>query len=230
VKYRTLGYRLPSAISVPLFGDRARHGLAAVRNDPTWREWQRIMLTFYDANQKRGIGKIVNDAGDRVRRRIDLTGKRVLEIGPGSLNHIPNWRGQPASYALVDIEPECLDRGAERLREHGVPVTLEHLYPLSSYLGEFLRVLKSGGVLIGAIPAEGGLAWGLGRFLTTRRWMHRNTNIDPDMVICWAHPNFANAILWELDTHMRKRYLRFWPAIVPSIDANLVIKFIYEKR
>ncbi len=215
------------------------------------------MLTFYDANQKRGVGKIVNDAGYRVMRRIALTGKRVLEIGPGSLNHIPNWRGKPASYAIVDIEPECLDRGAERLREHGVPVTthlvdedyggklpfadeehdvivsfysLEHLYPLSSYLGEFLRVLKSGGVLVGAIPAEGGLAWGRGRFLTTRRWMHRNTNIDPDMVICWAHPNFADTILGELDERMTKRYLRFWPALIPSIDANLVIKFIYEKR
>jgi ubiquinone/menaquinone biosynthesis C-methylase UbiE len=38
--------------------------------------------------------------------------------------------------------------------------SLEHMHPLEEYLGEFSRILRPGGILVGAIPCEGGLAWG----------------------------------------------------------------------
>ena len=107
--------------------------------------------------------------------------------------------------------------------------SLEHLYPLEPYVAGILRVLKPGGVLIGAIPAEGGLGWGLGRYLTSRRWFKKHTTINPDKLICWEHPNFADHVLTTLDRNMVQQHLGFWPLAVPSIDMNLVIKFIYAK-
>jgi SAM-dependent methyltransferase len=257
MKYPTLGYRLPHPLSAPLFGDRAKFGLVVQPEDPCWQEWQRAYLHFYFSTQKQSAGKLVNNAGYRVMRRINLTGKQVLEVGPGDINHTGWWRGMPARYVIADIQEAMLDLSRETLTARGIPhesrlleradlgalpfedrefdvvvsfYSLEHLHPLASYVDGILRVLKPGGTLIGAIPAEGGLGWGLGRFLTSRRWLKRNTSIDPDKLICWEHPNFADHLLATLDGRMRRQYLGFWPLAVPSIDLNLVIKFVYAKH
>lgn len=257
MKYPTLGHRLPHVLSAPLFGDRAKFGLVVQLEDACWQEWQKTYLDFYFGTQKQSVGRVVNNAGYGVMRRIDLTGQQVLEVGPGDINHIGCWRGTPARYVIADIQQAMLDLASERLSAGGIPhecrlversdlgvlpfedgqfdvvvsfYSLEHLYPLAPYVDGMLRVLKPGGALIGAIPAEGGLGWGMGRFLTSRRWLKRNTGIDPDKLICWEHPNFADHILGTLDGRMRQQYLGFWPLGIPSIDLNLVIKFVYAKR
>jgi SAM-dependent methyltransferase len=257
MKYPTLGHRLPHVLSAPLFGDRPKFGLVVQAEDPCWHEWQKTYLDFYFSTQKQSVGKVVNDAGYTVMSRVDLTGKKVLEVGPGDINHMDCWRGAPAHYVIADIQQAMLDCSSRKLSARGIPhecrlleradlgelpfeagefdivvafYTLEHLYPLAPYVTGMLRVLKPGGVLMGAIPAEGGLGWGLGRFLTTRRWLARHTHINPDKLICWEHPNFADHILSTLDARMRRQYLGFWPLAIPSIDLNLVIKFVYSTR
>jgi len=257
MRYPTLGHRLPHLLSARLFGDRARFGLVAQADDSCWLEWQRAYLDFYFSTQRQSVGRVVNDAGYRVMTRIDLTGKQVLEIGPGDIAHIGWWRGTPARYVAADIQEAMLTLSSGILAARDIPhesrlldradlgrlpfeaaefdavvsfYSLEHLYPLAPHVDGVLRVLKPGGTLIGAIPAEGGLGWGLGRFLTSRRWLKRNTSINPDKLICWEHPNFADQILGTLDRRMRRQYLGFWPLAIPSIDLNLVIKFIYAKR
>lgn len=256
MKYLTLGHRLPHAISAPLFGDRSRFGLVVQADDPCWKEWQQTYLEFYYSNQKRSIGNIVNNAGYRVMEQIDVSGKQVLEIGPGDISHLDHWSGTPANYVVADIQQGMLDLSARKLAARGIPheckllertqgrllpfddgrfdvvvsfYSLEHLCPLDAHVDAMLRVLKSSGLLIGAIPAEGGLGWGLGRMLTSRRWLRKHTRIDPDKLICWEHPNFADQILNTLDAKLQQRYLAFWPLSVPSIDLNLIIKFIYAK-
>jgi SAM-dependent methyltransferase len=256
MKYPTLGHRLPHRLSAPLFGDRAKFGLVVRPEDPCWQEWLSTYLNFYFGTQKQSVGRVVNNAGYGVMTRIDLTGKRVLEIGPGDINHIGWWRGTPACYVCADIQEAMLDLSSKRLTARGIShesrlvnradlgvlpfedcefdvvvsfYSLEHLYPLARYVDGMLRVIKPGGMLIGAIPAEGGLGWGIGRLLTSRRWLKRNTNINPDKLICWEHPNFADHILATLDGRMRRQYLGFWPLGIPSIDLNLVIKFVYAK-
>jgi hypothetical protein len=83
---------------------------------------------------------------------------------------------------------------------------------------------------VGAIPCEGGMAWGLGRFLTSRRWLMANTTINPDKLICWEHPNFADFILNTLNKKGLKQHLSFWPFVIPSIDINLIAKFVFKKQ
>jgi SAM-dependent methyltransferase len=257
VKYPTVGHRLPEMITARLFGNRTKFGLSVQADDPCWREWQATYLKFYYATQRQSVGSIVNNAGYHVMRRADLTGKQVLEIGPGDINHIDWWRGKPARYVIADIQQAMLDISSRKLAAGGVShecklmqrgepgalpfgdgefdmvvsfYSLEHLYPLAPYVDGIVRILKPGGMLIGAIPAEGGIAWGMGRFLTSRRWFKKHTTIDPDKLICWEHPNFADHILTVLDEKLQQRYQGFWPLGVPSIDVNLVIKFVYVRR
>jgi SAM-dependent methyltransferase len=107
--------------------------------------------------------------------------------------------------------------------------SFEHMYPFAPVRAVLRRLLATGGVVAGAIPCEGGLAWGLGRMLTSRRWFLRHTDIDPDKIICWEHPNFADTVLDELAASFGPARLSWWPLGIPSIDMNLVVSFIYER-
>jgi len=245
---------LPSYIYTRLWGDRKRWGLTPDVDDPCWKEWEHSYDEFYNANQRQGVGTKVNDAGYRVMNKVDLTGKRVLEIGAGDIRHSCYWKGEPSEYVLVDVSSEMMSKAKLGLEETGVPCreillergellpvesgtidvvvsffSLEHLYPLQPYLTEINRVLRHGGTLIGAIPAEGGVAWGLGRALTSRRWFKKNSSIDPDKIICWEHPNFADEIVRDLGLQFQLGSLDYWPLLVPYLDVNLVIRFVYEK-
>lgn len=252
----SLGHRLPRPLAAPLFGDRERFGLRIDETDPSWQQWLQVYERFYQDNQKQSLGAKVNNAGYKVMKRIDLSGKRVLELGSGDLNHVDWWRGQPTCYVVGDVNPPMLQRASDVLSARGVNYhavqlnredrvilpfqnnefdvfvsfyALEHLHPLDAYLSEIERVLKPAGTLVGGIPCEGGLAWGLGRYLTTRRWLRRNSSVDPDKIICWEHPNFAESILKALDARFVRQYLSFWPLHAPAIDCNLIARFVYQR-
>ena len=257
MRYFSIGHRLPQFIASRLFGDREKHGLVPQYDDPCWQEWERRYLDFYYANQKTSIGAVVNNAGYRILGAVDLSGANVLEIGPGDILHMDQWQGTPRRFVIADIQQAMLDRSAARLTEKKVNFetrlltrsditrlpffscefdyilsfySLEHLFPLEKTLTEFVRVLRPGGKLVGSIPAEGGLAWGLGRFLTSRRWLKKHTKIDPDKIICWEHPNFAEHILHLLDHFFIRQRIAYWPLWIPLIDLNLVVSFIYERE
>lgn len=251
--YWSFGYRLPAFLAIPLFGDRKRFGSEIRKDDPDWIAWQGFYMNFYMQTQKQGIGEIVNDAGYSILGKIDLTNKCVLEIGPGILPHSRFWKGKPAHYAIVDNQDKLLDISSQVLEAKDVPYSrhltnsyrlpfhdrefdvvisfysLEHLYPLNLYLQEMKRVLRPDGILIGAIPAEGGFAWGLGRYLTSRRYIKKNASFDPDKIICWEHPNFAESILESLDSEFVPGQKIFWPLALSLIDLNLVISFVYRR-
>lgn len=247
---------LPQALRAPLWGDRKAFGLAMVPDDPCWKEWENTQNDFYDETQRGNAGTFVNDAGYKVMRKVSLSGMTVLEIGAGDIRHDDHWRDSPDRYILADIRQSMNEKAEKTLRERNVryesillqrdsnlPIedssvdivvsfySLEHIYPLQPYLDELNRVLKPGGKLVGAIPAEGGLAWGLGRFLTARRWFRKNTNINPDKIICWEHPNFADEILGDLDKTFERQSTSYWPfPWLPLLDTNLVIRFVYQTR
>jgi len=254
MKYFTIRDQLPDFITNPLFGKRKKFGLEVQADDSCWQEWLNTYSSFYAANQRKGIGTLVNDAGYRIMAQLNMSGQIVLEIGGGDIRHLDYWIGMPQEYILTDIHSDMLIMAENRLNERGIKsksvlispqqplpfddssvdvvvsfYSLEHLYPLRPYLEDIRRVLKPGGVLIGAIPAEGGLAWGMGRFVTSRRWLKKNTTINPDKIICWEHPNFAEEILFELDTMFCRNKLSFWPLPTQVIDVNLVIRYVYHK-
>ena len=247
---------LPSFANNFLFGAREQYGLKIIENDPCWIKWKDISTEFYLSNQRKNIGLKVNDAGYTIMKEIDLTDKIVLEVGPGDIRHLKYLKGKPKKYLLADVSTKQLDLAELKLKKKNIPCSkilvsrnkrlplenesvdiiisfysLEHLYPLSEYLNDMKRVLKFGGYLVGAIPTEGGLAWGIGRGLTSRRWIKKNTTINPDKIICWEHPNFGDQVIEQLNDQLIKKKITFWPfKIIPMIDLNLIIKFIYKKE
>lgn len=252
-RHWTLGHRLPHVIASRLFGDRRRFGQTIREDDADWQAWKQLYMRFYAETQKSGVGETVNDAGYRILRHLDLDGRAVFEIGPGSLPHTGHWRGKPASFTLLENHPEMLRLAESKLHDLGVAVqsvadtpalaglpgafdamlsfySLEHLHPLGEYLDRIDHVLRPGGLLVGAIPAEGGLAWGTGRFLTTRRYIRRHSTANPDKIVCWEHPNVAESVLRALDERFDRVRLEYWPLGIPQIDVTLVVRFVYRKR
>ncbi len=244
----------PRFIRNQLWGNRERWGLVADVDDPSWQQWQVDQHAFYSATQRSGVGRMVNDAGYRVMSSVPLDYTRVLELGAADIRHMHWWRGRPTEYVLADVSSDFLEIARRRITESSIPCkmllleredrlplvsgsvdvavsfySLEHLHPLALHIDEMWRVLKPGGALVGAIPAEGGLGWGLGRWLTSRRWLKRNTRIDPDKIICWEHPNFADEIIDALDRRFLRESVEYWPLRVPLLDLNLVLKFVYRK-
>ena len=88
--------------------------------------------------------------------------------------------------------------------------------------------MKPDGLLIGSVPTEGGIAWGLGRFLTTRILAKKQMNIDYDKIICWEHPNFVNTVKKLLDKNFMCVQSSKKPFGILPMDLNLSWSFIYS--
>ncbi len=247
---------LPKRIQSVLFGNRELYGTKVIEEDPDWSYWLNKYHNFYEDTQKKGVGEYINNSGYKILKFINFQDKNVLEIGPGSLNHLKYMSGKPKKFSLVDIDDEFLIKSREKLDEYGIFseshiikdrerlninvdknsvdiiitfYSLEHLYKLEENIIEYKKLLKPGGIIVGTVPCEGGLAWGLGRFLTSRRWLKRNTNIDPDKIICWEHPQFISNIKLVLDTNFKKEKNKFFPFMVRNGDINILFSFIYKK-
>jgi len=247
----------PYFISKVLWGDRKNFGFVPDIMDSDWRIWQeKAYKDFYQSTQQQGIGDRVSRMAYPVIGLIDFGEKQILEVGPGIIRHLRFIKNKPVKYAICDINEDVLNIAEKQLKTAQIPCdtfllarekrselpfadesidivisfnSLEHLYPLDNYLIETKRILKKGGQLVGGIPCEGGLTWGLGRILTTRRYVHKNYGINYDKIICWEHPNFADHILERLDFHFKWEHIKFHPFPKLSMDFNLIASFICRR-
>lgn len=245
---------LPYFIFRRLFGDRKRWGLKTDFEDKDFRKWQdEYYFQFYDDNQKGSVGTTVNHYGFKIVKSIDFTNKVILEVGPGKIDHIDYNQTKPKEYILADINKNFLELSSQKLKEYGIKNIktlevqgikidlednsvdmiisfhqLEHIYELQDYINELKRILKPDGLLVGAVPTEGSISWGFGRFLTSRRYVKKNMDFDYDKVICWEHPNFVNKIKTTLDANFTNIESIKKPFRVLPMDFNLSWSFIYR--
>lgn len=247
---------VPSLLSRILWGDRDRHGREIIPDDPDWMRWTGLSFDFYETTQRGGLAERIVGLAYSVMASVDFEGLEVMEFGPGVIAHLDHVEGRPKMYMLADISSDCLAASEKILDARGIPGakalldcsdpvlpfeddafdvvvsfnTLEHLYPLDRYLDEMARVLKPGGRFVGGIPCEGGLLWGLGRALTTRRLVTKRLGLDYDKIICWGHPNFADHILEHLEARFGTVRVRRYPFHWLPMDCNLAVSFSCVKR
>jgi len=248
---------LPGKIYSRLWGDRRKFGFKPDANDPDWKMWLEKRYTdFYQNTQQKGIGDRICKLAYPVISKINFKNKKVLEIGPGIIRHLDYISSKPQMYMICDTEEGCLsmskiildDAGIRNenvllnnIKDSSLPFpnddfdivisfnSLEHLYPLEEYIMEIYRVIKPGGQLVGGIPCEGGLVWGIGRYFTTRRYVRKTYNINYDKIICWEHPNFADFIFRLLERFFKQEYIKLHPLSRLPIDFNLLASFVYRK-
>jgi len=247
---------LPYSIKKILFGDRKQFGTKCDYKDPEYLDWSKNYLKFYEDNQKGSIGKKVNHFGFKIVKSLCYKGKVLVELGPGLIEHIDYNAEYPDQYILVDIDRQFLTASSELLGKKGynsiqevliqpgsielpfednsidIILTfhqLEHVCELEEYLVELKRVLKPDGILAGAVPTEGGVAWGVGRFLTSRRYVKKNMDFNYDKIICWEHPNFVDKIRKLMLKHFTPIKLRKRPFAFLPFDFNLSFSFILRK-
>ena len=247
---------LPKSVNNQLFGFRDKYGQRAWENDPDWEKWTKLYPSVYKLTQRTSsIQSKVNDAGYEILRTIDFNSQNVGEIGPGGGYHFKYLNAAPKAYHAFDVcvdffeEPkDNMPVGDTDIQCHKteayiakLPVednsldlmlsffSMEHLYPLEEWLTEIFRVLRPGGQLVGAIPAEGGIAWGIGRWLTSRRSLMREYNIDVRKIVCWEHPNTCDEIVKNFKSHGEAR-IHKWPLPFMPFDCNLLVKFLISKN
>tara|TARA_B100000315_G_scaffold231369_1_gene242635 strand:+ start:242 stop:1123 length:882 start_codon:yes stop_codon:yes gene_type:complete len=107
---------------------------------------------------------------------------------------------------------------------------LEHSYFLESAIEETLRILSQDGVFIVGLPCEGGLAWSLGRELTSHKYITNTYGIDYRRIVALEHCNTAKRVLTALEKRFSvvgRKWLPF--PFLPSVNLNLTVTTLYKK-
>ena len=213
---------LPYCMFKVLFGDRNNCSVKdkTYFSDKDFIRFKENWETFYNDNQKSNIGKFIDYFGYRITKHVDFSNKTVLEVGPGIIGHLSFFKSKPSKYIIADIYENNLEISKKILNQKGISNVkkiklerdklsrikknsidivlsfnhLEHIVDLDEYLKSLSAVLKPGGLLIGSVPTEGGLLWGIGRYFTSRRYAYKKMMIDYDKLICFEHPNYVDQI------------------------------------
>ena len=247
---------LPNNLKAWLWGDRDLFGSKVKEDDLDWKKWKKFENKIYLKYQKKNsLGKLVSSSGYKFLKKINLENKNVLEIGPGELDWLKYINSKPKNYTLIDcsksmilISEKILKKNKIKYKkilvnkyDNKIPVKnnsqdivlsfncLEHIYNLDTHTNEIRRVLKKNGLLIGAIPTEGGFLWGFGRAMTTQRTIKQKYNLNYNKIICWEHVNFCDKVILKLDKKFKKIKLKYWPFSFLPFDLNLTKYFIYKK-
>jgi ubiquinone/menaquinone biosynthesis C-methylase UbiE len=100
---------------------------------------------------------------------------------------------------------------------------LEHMPNLPAALDEISRVMKPGGRLSVCIPCEGGLLHRFAREISARPLFEKRYGTSYDWLVATEHCNLPHEVMEELDKRFTTTNRTWFPFLVPSVAANLVI-------
>jgi hypothetical protein len=182
-------------------------------------------LTDYLENRqgKQGVAVIVAFLEAWMHRRIARAGQgsRILEIGAGTLNHLPYepeharydvvepfrelWEDRPARFCVHRIYHDIREIPAGDLYDRIISIAVyEHLLDLPYHIARSGLLLAPGGTMAAAIPTEGSLLWGLAWQYGTGTAYRLRTGLDYAVLMRHEHVNNAR----EIETLIRHFYAR----------------------
>ena len=189
-------------------------------------------VEHYRSNRagKRGVSRIVANLEAWMHRRVaqGAAGGSVLEIGAGSLNHVP-YQADAAVYDAVEPFRELWEDSPYRARVRRIYADLAEVPSTQRYdcilsvavlehLTELPFVLARAGLLLGpdgsfraGFPSEGGMLWGLAWRLTTGVEYRIKRGLDYGAIMRHEHVNTAAEILALLEYFYEYREVRRFP-------------------
>ena len=167
----------------------------------------------------------------------------VLEIGAGTLAHLPFVRHRFDRYIASDHDPRVMEVAAKRAIPARVELqqltagrlpfdndsidriiathVLEHVPAPQEALAEWVRVLRPGGVLSIILPCDPGLLWRFGRMFGPRSRAIA-AGLPYDYYMAREHINSIHNLATILDYHFPESQVSWWPSRVPVADLNLI--------
>jgi phosphatidylethanolamine/phosphatidyl-N-methylethanolamine N-methyltransferase len=167
----------------------------------------------------------------------------VLEVGAGTLVHLPFVRHRFDRYIASDLEQKVLDsaqidklpKGVELMTLDSTDLpfednafdrliathVLEHLPFPHVAIHEWARVVRPGGVISIILPCDPGFAWRLGRHFGPRRQAQK-AGLPYEYYMAREHINSIFNLQAILDFHFPERAITWWPFKVASPDINLI--------
>ena len=112
----------PYTINKYLFGDRKEFENNFCETDKDWELWLKFYEELYLSHQKSGLRSRIHNSGYKVLKKLDLTQKNILEIGPGNLPHASFWNGVPRKYVVVDVDQNFIEIAEDKLQSLGIDV------------------------------------------------------------------------------------------------------------
>ena len=139
-----------------------------------------------------------------------MTGGKLLEIGGGTLNHVPYepdciydvvepfealYRDSPSLNRISQMYSYLTDLPVDNRYERIFSIAvLEHVDDLPFYFAKMGMLLETNGVGQHAIPTEGGFLWGLGWRCTTAISYYLRNGLSYSTLMRWEHINSAKEI------------------------------------
>lgn len=171
----------------------------------------------------------------------------VLEVGAGHGEHLESVRHGFDRYIMTDLNSDELARrwDNDAARARGIEVAsanartleeypedfadrliashvLEHLPEPHAVLRQWSRVVKPGGTITVILPCDPGFAWRFGRNFGPRRQNHKAGNHAYDYWMAREHVNAIQNLWTFIDYYFPERRERWFPAMIPSYDLNLI--------
>ena len=206
-------------VTISIMDARTRELLASYpRSRPPLSEAHRARYLL-DYRQNRDGSTAATSLARRMEawmhRRVAARGEAggtILELGAGTLNHVPYesgwarydvvepfaelWQGSPLVERIANRYRSVFEvpAGARYDRVFSIAV-LEHLTDLPAVLARCAELLGPGGIFQAGIPTEGGLLWGLGWRCVTGPAYRLRTGLDYASLMRHEHVNRAREIV-----------------------------------
>ena len=216
------------------------------KTDPDLLIWQKISSNVQRQAYAGLVGKVQDWGHKTIEKISQVKDGMTIEIGCGIGHHFNFLNfAQQKKYMGLDINFNHLKAAKTNFNNfniiqgnaYNLPLSdksidkinaiyiFEHLHKLQDCLQEICRVIKDGGELLGVVPTEGGLAWHLGRSVTTKRFLEKKYNINYNKVVYYEHCNTCREVLKEVDQLFHITHKIYMPFHISSIHLNAVVVF-----